>query len=69
MTDSNPTNRVNVTLPADWEAAMKAQAEAEGVSLSAWLRDCAAANLEASVRQKLSRPKSAGRPTAQYQKK
>lgn len=47
--------------PLDWQAAFKAQADAEGKKLSIWVGERCKAGLPAEVRKSLS-PRVQGRP-------
>jgi hypothetical protein len=61
--DSEMTNeRKNITQPADWWVAFEAAAEAEGVSLAAWLGEAAKAKLPPKVAKKLTERPPANRP-------
>jgi hypothetical protein len=60
----NMTNeRKNITQPTDWWEAWKAAADAEGVSLSAWIGEQCNAALTKRAVKKLSERAPAHRPT------
>jgi len=65
MSDTNKTNRINVSLPAVTERLWREQAEADGQGLSGWVRDCCNANLSVERQRRNVEPKSAGRPRSQ----
>ena len=52
----SPTNtsEIQLSIPVDHEAAWKAQAAAEGVSLTDWILQCCLANLPGKVRDRLT---------------
>lgn len=54
--------RKNITQPADWWVAWKAAADAEGVSLSAWIGKQCNAGLAKRTVKKLSERAPANRP-------
>jgi len=54
--------RRNISQPADWWAAFEQQAEAEGMTLSAWLGDAAKAKLPPKVVKTLTARPPANRP-------
>ena len=56
--------RLPMSVPDDWKAAMRAQAESEGLTLTRWLLLCAEANLRPHVRKSLSPLPEMGRPKA-----
>ncbi len=58
----NPMTRKNITQPADWWAAWKAAADAEGKSLSEWIGLQCNAALQAKTQRKLSDRGTRGRP-------
>lgn len=63
MTDSNPTNRINITLPAALEELWRGQAMQEGLSLSEWVRQCCNANLSQDRQKKAPEARPPGRPS------
>ena len=56
------SERKNLSQPKDWWAAFAAQAEKEGMTLSAWLGECGLANLSKEAVSKLSDRPPACRP-------
>lgn len=54
--------RKNITQPADWWAAFESQAQAEGLSLSAWIGKVGRDALPKRVAGKLSERSPAHRP-------
>lgn len=56
------TERRLISAPPDWWEAFTKAATRSGSSLSEWIRDAAAARLTQSARQRLSEPKTVGRP-------
>ena len=57
-----PSERKNITQPADWWAAYVSQAQKEGLSLSAWMGEQCNEGLPKAVRKTLSERKPAHRP-------
>lgn len=55
-------DRKNITQPIDWWTAFEAQAQAEGLTLSAWIGEAAKARLPQKVAKKLSERPPAHRP-------
>lgn len=56
------SERKNLSQPKDWWEAFAAQAEKEGMTLSAWLGECGLANLPKETVAKLSDRPPACRP-------
>lgn len=54
--------RKNITQPSDWWVAFEAQANAEGMTLAAWLGEAAKAKLPPKVAKKLTERPPANRP-------
>lgn len=61
MSDTNNTNRINISLPAVTEQLWREQAEADGQGLSEWVRDCCNANLTAERQRQNVEPRPRGR--------
>ena len=60
--DNMTNERKNITQPSDWWAAFEAQANAEGMTLAAWLGEAAKAKLPPKVAKKLTERPPANRP-------
>ena len=60
MPENHRTNRINITLPVDWERVFRQVSAASGQSLSEWLRDAGRAQLPESAQTQLSKPARAG---------
>lgn len=54
--------RKHITQPTDWWDAFQAQAQAEGMTLAAWLGEAGKARLPAKVVKKLTERPPANRP-------
>lgn len=54
------TERRNITAPPDWWSAFEAAAEAEGRTLSEWLREAGRNRLPKRMARSLSEPRSRG---------
>lgn len=54
--------RKNITQPTDWWAAWKAEADKQGVSLSAWIGEQCNAALKVKTQNQLTERATRGRP-------
>lgn len=57
-----PSERKNLSMPADWWDAFERSARAAGQSLSEWIGNAARKALSAEQRKKLSERATPGRP-------